>query len=347
MKIVSSPGEADHGVRSRLEMDGIKVIDFPWHEERGFANTLRSAAFLSKIIQDFQPDVIHTWGLAHTLRFWLALKQSRLRRRVPIVTTLSSIRHGKAEEWPARIVAAQIFNVLPGRVCVQCSSEKSKMIKAGMLGKKLSMIPLCINENYSKGNFENKSVEFKKKYNLDHRIGIVYLAQFVPRKGHAYLLKAAREVIERHPECLFILAGTGPILGEVKRKTHQMGLDNHVNFPGQIDVKDVPALLHSTHLAAVPSLSETFGSVIVEPLLIGRPVVTTDVGIARDLAAVKGVAVVPPRDSKALARELLYYIENSEVAEKDAGRGKKYILSNCRLEFVAKRYLSVFKECVS
>lgn len=344
VKIVSSPGEADPGIRKRLKSEKIDVIDLPRPEKRGFINAMKTSAFLKQVLRDFQPDVIHTWGLIHSIRFWIALRRAGVKKWIPIVTTLSSIRHGRAEEWPARIVAAKILNRLPGRLCVQCSSEKSKMLKAGMLEKKLRVVPLCVENNYPKEYLRLTSAQFKNKYNLERRIAIVYLAQFVPRKGHIYLLVAAKKVIAKYPECLFVLAGTGSFLGKVRTEAYKMGLGNNVLFPGRIDVGDVPALLDSATLAVVPSLAETFGSVIVEPLVIGRPVVTTDVGIAADIAAAGGVAMVNTHDPEALARALLYYIDNPDIAQEDAKRGKEFIMSNCSLKVVAKNYLTVFEE---
>ena len=346
VRIVSSPGEADQGVRSRLKMDEIKVVDFPWPEERGFVNTLKSATFLSKIIQDFQPDVIHTWGLPHSLRVWLAIKQTNIKKVIPIVTTLSSIRHGKVEEWPARIIAAQILNFLPGKVCVQCSSEKFKMIKAGMFKNELRITFLFVDSELFADDVNEKVDEFKEEYGLNKRIGIVYLAQFIPRKGHLYLLEAAKKIVNQHPECIFIMAGDGPLLDYTRHKADFMGLSNFVAFPGRIPINDVPSLLRSCKIGVVSSLSETFGSAIVEPLSVGLPVVTTDVGIAWDLANIGGVSMAPPRNSMELARALIKYIENPQIAKKEAGKGREFLLTNCNFETVVRNYLKVFQECL-
>jgi glycosyltransferase involved in cell wall biosynthesis len=343
VKIVSSPGEADFGIRNRLQEENIEVIDFPESEKKGIINTIKISRFLRKIIKEYEPDIIHTWGLQHTFRFWLAVKFIG-GKNIPIVTTLSSIRHGKKEEWLARIIVAQILNIIPGKLCVQCTSEKTKMLKAGIRKNKISVIPLVVDENLSSSNLDVKTKHFKKVFNL--KIGIVYAAQFIDRKGHKFLIKAAIEVVKKHPECFFILPGTGKKLEYLKILTQQYGLSKYICYPGQISVADMPALINSAHFGVVASLSETFGSVIVEPLLYERPVVTTNVGIASDIAAIQGVTMIPIMDSKALAEALLYYIENPNVAIDDAKRGKEYILSNCKLNIVSQRYLKVFDDCL-
>ena len=241
---------------------------------------------------------------------------------------------------------AQILNIIPGKLCVQCTSEKTKMLKAGIRKNKISVIPLVVDENLSSSNLDVKTKHFKKVFNLDHKIGIVYAAQFIDRKGHKFLIKAAIEVVKKHPECFFILPGTGKKLEYLKILTQQYGLSKYICYPGQISVADMPALINSAHFGVVASLSETFGSVIVEPLLYERPVVTTNVGIASDIAAIQGVTMIPIMDSKALAEALLYYIENPNVAIDDAKRGKEYILSNCKLNIVSQRYLKVFDDCL-
>ena len=85
--------------------------------------------------------------MVYSLRFWLALKKANLKKNAPIITTLSSIRHGSVEEWPARIIGSQLLNRLPDVTCVQCSSEKFKMLKAGISKNKLRIVfhPLVLN----------------------------------------------------------------------------------------------------------------------------------------------------------------------------------------------------------
>lgn len=345
VKIVSSPGEADFGIRKRLHEEEIEVIDFPEPEKKGIMSAIKSSRFLSKIIQDYEPDIIHIWGMQHLFRFWLALKLAR-KKGIPIVTTLSSIRHGKKEEWFARIIAAQILNIIPGQLCVLCSSEKSKMLKAGIRENKIKVIPFVVDDNLSSSQLEERTNYFINLFNLNRRIGIVYAAQFIDRKGHYYLLDAAREVVKEYPECIFILPGEGKLLEKCKHLTKKWKLTNNIFFPGNLPIMDYLALINSSYLGVVASLSETFGSVIVEPLLYNHPVVTTNVGIAGDLAAVQGVAMVPIKNPKALAKALLHYINNPNVAQEDAKRGKEYVLSNCKLNIVSQRYLKVFEDCL-
>lgn len=347
VKIVTSPGEADPGVRNRLKKDGIDVIDFPWSEKRGFLNSFKSAGFLSKIIRDFEPDVIHTWGFIYSIRFWLALKQAKLAKKIPIVTTISSIRHGMVEEWPARIIGAQLSNFITGKVCVQCSSEKQKMLKSGVAEDKLRIVFHPVDFSVFEKSSDRRMKQLAIELGANERTIVTSLAQFSKRKGHKYLLQAMEIVIKKHPEILLVLAGDGPLLESMEKKVLEMGLVDNIVFPGRITIEDVQALLQVSKLGIVSSLSETFGLAIVEPLLLGVPVVTTDVGVAQDIAQIGGVKMVKPKNVEEMTDAILSYIENPKLAKNEAEKGRNFVLDKCNFNNVVKDYVRVFEECIN
>ena len=345
VRIVSSPGEADPGVRQRLREKGIEVIDFPRPERRGLLSTWESASFLSCVFHDYPVDIVHVFGFAHACRCWLAQRMFLPRREVPIIVSLEALRHGKPEELLARIIASQVFNRMPSVVCTLSSTELQKMQQAGLRRSKLKLIPNWIDwEQFERDarQYENARLPFE----LEENVVIVYLAQFIPRKGHADLLQAASQVIEAHPKCVFVLAGEGPILPKMRSLAINLGLNNHVLFPGRLPIEQVPTLLCRAHIGVVASLAETFGWTIVEPLLADIPVVTTDVGFAADLAAAGGVLMVPNRNPRALAEAMIKLIENPALRHEIAQRGKAFVLENCEIRQVARQYLEIYQECL-
>lgn len=345
--VVSSPGEADPGVREQLRKRGIQVIDFPRAEKRGLKSMWESAKFLSGVFRDFRPDVVHTFGFSHAWRCWLAERVVGNLNKILIVVQLDALRNGKLEEWPARIVASQVFNRIPCMVCTLSSIESRKMQRSGLKSTKLQMVPFFIDSNELQIRMErHEDISFSFYSALIGRIGIVYLANFIPKKGHVDLLKAACLVVRCHPECIFVLAGEGPILERIRKLAFSLGISNHVLFPGRLPFQQIPTLLQRTQIGVVASHSETFGSAIIEPLLFDQPVVTTDVGFAADLAEVGGVLMVPKRNPRALAEALRRLVESPGLRQEVAKRGKAFVLENCEIHKVSQRYLEIYEACL-
>lgn len=345
--VLSSPGEADPGVRQKLSEHNIKIIDFMEAEDRGIRSMWMSSRFISDVFRREEINIVHTFGFASALRCMMAQKLFPARKTVPIVVSLESLRHGMPEEFLARIIASLAFNRMPCVVCALSTIEFQKMKRAGLKKDRLKLVPNWIDikqfdENARK--FNGMQLPFNGKINS--RITIIYLANFIHRKGHRYLIEAAREVVKRCPKCVFVLAGKGPLLDEMRELAADMGIEEHIVFPGRLPVEQVPYLLKHAHIGVVASLSETFGWNIVEPFLSDIPVVTTDVGFAADLNASGGAVMVPKRDPIAMAEALIHLITNPDLRRSITRKGKAYVIENCDMQNVAKRYISIYQEMI-
>jgi len=96
-----------------------------------------------------------------------------------------------------------------------------------------------------------------------------------PVKGHRYLLDAFRYLAPRFPNLYLAFAGEGELLPELRSCARSEGLADRVFFLGWRE--DVPALLHTFDLFALPSLNEGMGRALVEAMAAGLPIVATRV----------------------------------------------------------------------
>jgi glycosyltransferase involved in cell wall biosynthesis len=93
------------------------------------------------------------------------------------------------------------------------------------------------------------------------------------RKGIHVLLQAARGVIEEVPEAYFLIIGDGRLKPELQAQAEAEGVAGHVRWAGFR--RDVPALLAGSDLFVLPSLEESFPTVIMEAMAAGVPPVST------------------------------------------------------------------------
>ncbi|MCS5715865.1 glycosyltransferase [Herbiconiux sp. CPCC 205716] len=110
---------------------------------------------------------------------------------------------------------------------------------------------------------------------------LLVLARVQPLKGIDLAVEALALLGPERPR-LVIAGGTSPGHDEyaeaLRRRVHELGLDDDVSFlPAQTRVQTA-ALLREAALLIVPSFSETFGLVALEAAASGTPVVTTGAG---------------------------------------------------------------------
>jgi len=171
------------------------------------------------------------------------------------------------------------------------------------------------------------------------RIGL--LANLRPVKDPGTLLLAGREVVARHPETSFFLAGEGELRPGLQSTIRRLRLQEHVFLLG--DVKDVPGFLSTIDIGVLCSLSEGAPNAVLEYMAAGRAIVATAVGgtlhVVRD--GVTGL-LVPPADPPRLAKALLRLIENPEEAARLAQAARDYVYRHHDVALRARRFENLY-----
>ena len=139
---------------------------------------------------------------------------------------------------------------------------------------------------------------------------VLGVGRLAAQKGFDTLIAAAARWRDRRPEPLLVIAGTGPLAGQLSGQAGELGVD--VRFLGSRD--DVPGLLADADVLALPSRWEGQPLILQEALRAGRPVVATDVGGVRDLAGDGAALLVPPGDPAAFAAAVLSVLDDSDLA---------------------------------
>ena len=173
---------------------------------------------------------------------------------------------------------------------------------------------------------------------LDGRI-VGNVARLAQQKGHATLLEAAPLVLERHPDVRFAIAGDGELRGERERLSEPLG--DRVVFLGARD--DVPDLLASFDVFALPSLFEGLCLAVVEAQAAGVPVVATPVGgIVENVVDGETGLLVAPRDARALADAIVRLLDDPELARALAERARPHVLERYAQERMVARTLALY-----
>jgi 1,2-diacylglycerol 3-alpha-glucosyltransferase len=122
---------------------------------------------------------------------------------------------------------------------------------------------------------------------------LVHIGRVAHEKNIAFLLDVLDTVRRSVPTVLLVIAGEGPALPSLRRKTLEHGLERHVRFLGYLKRgPDLSDCYCAGDVFVFASATETQGLVLLEAMMLGVPVVSTAVMGTRDiLTAGKGALV--------------------------------------------------------
>lgn len=165
---------------------------------------------------------------------------------------------------------------------------------------------------------------------------VLQVSSLTPQKDHATLIRA---IAVCPPHVKLLLAGDGPLRGELRALTTQLGVTDRVHFLGIRD--DVPQLLKAVDIAVMSSRFEGMSLAVLEAFAAGTAFVGTD---APGLGAIsaKGGMVVPPFDIRTLAATLTELAEDHDrrahLADRGLGVAREHGIHRC-----AERYRDLYQ----
>jgi glycosyltransferase involved in cell wall biosynthesis len=128
---------------------------------------------------------------------------------------------------------------------------------------------------------------------------VTTVGNLTPKKGHAFLLAAAREVLRREPLARFLLVGQGPLDETLRAEAQRLGLGERFVFAGFR--ADAVRLVAASDLFVLSSLHEGLPVALLEAMALAKPTVVTRVGGVPEATDETSSILVPPGDAQALA----------------------------------------------
>lgn len=131
--------------------------------------------------------------------------------------------------------------------------------------------------------------EIKKEQNSSEKLKILFVGRIARVRRVELLIQAVNQL--KIPFHLTIAGGeekTSSVtrigyLNELKLLTKQLNLNNNITFTGKRNSAELKALYKSSNIFVYPSIYENFGQPLLEAAAHGLPLISTPVGIAKDI----------------------------------------------------------------
>ncbi|MGW0608771.1 glycosyltransferase [Streptomyces sp. NPDC002640] len=173
---------------------------------------------------------------------------------------------------------------------------------------------------------------------------IMFVGRFSAEKGAAVLVDAFSRL--RRPAHL-LLIGDGRERHRIQADIRRLGIGADVSVSGFVPHRTAAAAMAHAHVVVLPSLFEEAGTVAVEAMALGVPLVASDVGGIRQTAANgKAALFVSPGDPVALAAALDEVLGRPELASRLATAGRSEAAGRDRGR-TGERMLGIYREVVT
>ena len=171
------------------------------------------------------------------------------------------------------------------------------------------------------------------------------IARLFHLKGHEFLLAVAKQVVDRCPRVRFLFVGDGVLRSRYEAEIASMGLSNHFVFSGLVPPTRIPELIGAMDIVAHTSQWEGLARVLPQGLIAGKPVVTYDVGGAREVVVSGETGFLLPRDSiEPLRNAICVLAESPELRRQFGETGRHRFTDQFRHEFMTRRIREVYAD---
>jgi phosphatidylinositol N-acetylglucosaminyltransferase subunit A len=175
-------------------------------------------------------------------------------------------------------------------ICVSHTCKENTVLRASLDPLMVSVIPnAVVAENFQPLSYTprpmNESLsltDFRpappRLVGPNDMITIVVISRLFYNKGTDLLIAAIPRILAEHPNVRFLIAGSGPKAIDLEQMLERRVLQDRVEMLGPVRHEEVRDVMVRGQIYLHPSLTEAFGTVIVEAASCGLYVVCTRVG---------------------------------------------------------------------
>ena len=304
---------------------------------------------LSQFIKRENVDIVHTQLFESDIIGRIAAKLAK----VPIIiSTFQNIyqwkQSKKLKERIKTIVDRITSNYYTDQLIAVSHSVKNFHIeKCGIRADKIVTLPNLV--DFEKLKLRDGFDPVKKRQELSLKPGVpimINIGRLFPQKGQKYLIQAAAKVASTFKKVKFLIVGNGFLLSDLKREVESLQLSDNVKFLGKRD--DIPELLSISDVFVLSSLWEGLSVALLEAMAMGKPIVATNVDGALDVIKHKKEGLlVPPKDSNALTKAIIYLLENKEKAKKMGTAAKKKVVEQFSTNVVVRKLEQLYEKLLT
>ena len=274
----------------------------------------RYSLMAKDIALQIKHDVIHTHD-------WMTFPSGVEAKRVSKKPFIAHIHSTEFDRCGGHCVNPAVFKIekdgiqKADRAIAVSDFTKNKVLEGCEIDEnKIDVVYNAIN----KSEFESASDD-ENFFNLNGKRVVLFLGRITLHKGPDYFLRAAKKVLDKNKDVVFIISGSGDMEYQIIEQASSLGIADSVLFTGFLRGEQLKKIYRMANLYIMPSVSEPFGITPLESLASGTPVIISrQSGVSEILS---NCLKVDFWDTSEMANKILAVLENEELEECLASNG--------------------------
>lgn len=328
------------------------ALPFPFYQN--FRISVRPQGEVRKIIEDFQPDVVHIQSVLGVGRAALATAK---RMGVPVVATNHAMPENLLDnlrllapfarpigymmkEYGARFHNNADYVTLPTMAAIKMFGDNAEDIR----------VPLkAISNGIDLSRFKPGSVpkDLRERYAIPPKKPIITYLGRLDSEKHVGVLVHAFHRIQGKLGAHLLIVGGGNDYENLVELVDRLGLKKHVTLTGRVPDEDIPLLHRVGKVFVMPSPVELQCISMLEAMASGQPVIAVDEGALYELCKDKENGFIVATDNDAEMAERIVTLLTDEALRKKMGQESVKIAKTHDISYTLEQFETIYKQVIA
>jgi len=317
--------------------------DIPvWHLDRRGKYSLSTLVALRHLVREQRPRNVVAVSLYPTLYVLGATRG--MRRRPRAIGLINTTTFNPGQEWRGRVYRP-VLRWLDWTVYGSEVQRRAWLSESAPAQRRSCVIYNGVDVRHFRAMHDAVALrEQRRRLGIAERAVLVgTVGRLAPEKGQSSLIDALARARAAGADVHLLIVGDGPMRARLEQHAARRGVSAQVTFAGA--VLDVRPLLAIMEVFVLPSrYVETFSNAALEAMAMGKPLILSEIGGAREMIddGVEGY-VVPIEDIERRLPELLLRLAQDRRLRERLGRAAtRRARSAFSLEAMIDRYSELF-----
>lgn len=303
---------------------------------------------LKKIIEDFNPHIVHT----HAAKAGALGRRAAVKKKVPIVvhTFHGHVFHsyfGKLKTSAFKYIERRLAKKSTGIIAIS-NIQKIELAEEHKIchESKIEVIPLGFDLQKFNDNLPEKRVITRTHFKIaEDEIAIAIVGRLVPVKDHNFFLDALKMVAEKSSKKIRVfIVGDGSERQTIQNRLNEFDLFPNVKIEMTSWVKDVAQFNAGMDIICLTSKNEGTPVSLIEAQAGNKPVLTTNVGGVQDIVDNGNTGIIVERgDLNTYANQLLLLVENEKKRQEMSQNGWNFVESKFHYTTLVRNMENYYK----
>lgn len=302
---------------------------------------------LKKIIEEFQPDIVHT----HAAKAGALGRKAAAACKVPVIV---HTYHGHVFHSYFGTLKTKLYKFIERRLASKSDAiiaisplQKVELVTEHRIcsAEKVHVIPLGFDLGIFQDRRDEKRNETRKKYDLsDKDIAVAIVGRLAPIKNHFMFLDVLDRLFQQGIRFKVFIVGDGSEQQAIEIRVNALNEKYGPNITMTSWIKDIATFNAGMDVICLTSDNEGTPVSIIEAQATNIPVVVTDVGGVRDIVLDGETGfIVPPRNIEIFAEKLKILVTDEKKREKMSQNGWKFVEEKFHYKTLARNMEQLYR----